>query len=152
MVASKTTTVEPKVANGNGNGTSQVLPWVFAGVGMVGAIVVFVWGQINPKVDIGNVKTDLSERILQGEQRNHDTDAALKKDIEEVKRLVDSRLTIAEHKEYTLRVDNELKRIDDVVRMLAQTRVHRTEYERERADEHYRSDDCVANGSRESSI
>jgi chromosome segregation ATPase len=102
----------------NGNGMAQALPWA---IGMIGATVVFVWGQINPKVDIGNVEERLDKRIAQLELRVKEGD-------DELKKLISLRLTIDTHSEYSRRVDAELLRHDDAIKMLAQTRVNRDEH------------------------
>jgi len=120
-MASKPATVrtESKVANGNGNGSSGVVPWIVAGLailGMVGGIVVFVWGQINPKQDIGDVKKELEEQISQLDRRSRESDS-------ELKRLIEQRLTVSTHDEYKLRKDEDTKRQDEMLRMLAQSKI-----------------------------
>ncbi len=130
-MATQAKTVESRVRNGNGG---SAIPWIFGGASLVGAVVVFVWGQINPKVDIGNVEGRLNERVVQLEKRMVEATDALKRDVEEVKRLVDLRLTIAEHREFALRKDKDTDRQDQVIGMLAGTRVNRNEYEKESAN------------------
>jgi hypothetical protein len=77
------TASENKLANGSGNGSAMVLPWVFAGVGMLGAVVVFVWGQINPKQDIGDIKKEFMDQLSQVDHRSRETDTELKRLLEE---------------------------------------------------------------------
>jgi len=127
--SSRTKTTESKVANGNGsNGSATVLPWIVAGIGMLGSIGIFVWGQINPKVDIGNVEARLNDRFVQYEQRALAANESFRRDIDEVKKLVELRLTISEHMEYKFRKDKDTERQDDQIRRLLQTRLSRDEH------------------------
>lgn len=114
--------------NGNGNGSS-VVPWILAVFGIAGGIVSFVWGQINPKTDIGAVESRLEDQSKQAEQRQRDANAAFDKRIDAINTSITNLLlTLAEYKEFKVRKDNDTIRQDDQIRRLLQTRLNRDEH------------------------
>ncbi len=135
--SSRSKPAESKVGNGNGNnGAATVIPWLLAGLGMLGAIggvVGFVWGQINPKQDIGDVKKELVEQINQVDRRSRESDT-------ELKRVIGERLTLSTHDEFVKRKDNDDRRQDESLQMLARTKINKEDEAKDMANINQRLD------------
>ena len=119
------------MANGNGNGTNSftmALPWL---IGAAAAVFVWVWGQVNPKVDIGASESRTSDQMSRLEMRVDKGAEALQKQIDELKRDMANRLTKEEHLEYTKRKDMDTSREDEMLRTVARTRVHLDEHNKD---------------------
>jgi hypothetical protein len=135
------------VSTKNGNSNGNVLPYGLAAIGLLGGAMSFVWAQINPKMDIGAVESRLSEQFKQSEFRQRDINAALIKDIDEVKHTLEKLLTKEVHVEFAGKSKDITDRLQIEIDRITNDMVTRSEHK-----QHWDAQNERVNGVREQVI